>query len=151
MSEERLTYIIADLQSQVRSLEAELEKAQTFKGFNWAKASINAVCSHNKRVDEHIKDLTAQLEEAKKERDIYAELSAGKCTIAKVNEILGQQTLCSSKEYKELKSQNARLRSLLERISGMCGHPDAAQACRNILNELSNQGDAISKSRQGEV
>lgn len=32
--------------------------------------------------------------------------------------------------------ENKRLTKLLERISGMCGHPDAAQACRNIIKVI---------------
>jgi vacuolar-type H+-ATPase subunit I/STV1 len=57
--------ITTALRETAEPLERELEKAQTFKGFNWAKASINAVCSYNKRVDEHIKALEERVKELK--------------------------------------------------------------------------------------
>jgi hypothetical protein len=40
--------------------------------------------------------------------------------------------VCTCSEFM-VRAENARYRKLLERIAGMCGAPDAAQACRNIL------------------
>ena len=35
-----------------------------------------------------------------------------------------------------LSVENKELKKVLERISGMCGHPDAIEACRNILKVI---------------
>lgn len=46
-----------------------------------------------------------QVERIIAERDAYALALAGQYSSAKVNEVLGQQTLCSSKEYRELHAE----------------------------------------------
>lgn len=56
-----------------------------------------------------LSEIEAEVKALREERDAYAELAAGKCTTAKVHEVLGQQTLCSSAEYKQLKD---RIRAL---------------------------------------
>lgn len=46
---------------------------------------------------------------------------------------LGAGTLVANHtRYEELKAK-------LEKIAGMCGHPDSAQACRNILKEIKGE------------
>ncbi len=54
----------------------------------------------------------AEWERVRSERDTYALALAGTYTSAKVNEVLGQQTLCSNEEYRELRKAKARLEAL---------------------------------------
>lgn len=58
-------------------------------------------------------EMVAQL---RRERDAYAELAADKCTISKLNEELGQQTLCSSKQYQTLILERDSLRAELAQL-----------------------------------
>jgi len=39
---------------------------------------------------------------------------------------------------KGLQEDKEKLTLALKKIRGMCGHPDAAQGCRNILEEIKN-------------
>lgn len=52
-----------------------------------------------------------RLRQLVKEKDAYAELAADKCVIQKVNDALGQQTLCSSEEYQRMKETIRQLSS----------------------------------------
>lgn len=76
-----------------RQLERELAAMETDRN-DYHRMTLE-VCGER---DNALRELAA----VTKERNAYAELAAGRCTIAKVTEELGQQTLCSSQRYREM-------------------------------------------------
>lgn len=87
------------------------------------KVHLNTASYEIRIKDEKIADLERQLKEAKE-------------TIDSVHESLQREVKASQRLIHAKVDLEQQVRELRERVIAMCGHPNAADACRNIIRYL---------------
>jgi len=133
---------IADFKAEIAALKianlALVQKAEQAE--KRVKAWEDADNKYDKVKKEQIKDLTAQLEEAKKQAEFD-------------NRMSGESTVSASRKIDELRSHNALLREALNKIYDVpTSLPEFNGDYLGFVCEMRERAkNALSKSRQGEV